>query len=163
MQETQFTSWVRNIPWRRDRLPIPVFMGFPGHSDGKESTCNAGNTCSIPDVGRSAGEGIGYHTSVFLGFPCGSAGKEPTCSAGYLGLIPGLGRSAGKGDNNPLQYSCLENPWTEKPGGILKSEHRIWVKVQTYNWNLHEIHREPEHLTRTVGSLGFMKHLVKQL
>ena len=28
------------------------------------------------------------------------------------GLIPGLGRSPG----NPLQYSCLETPWTEKLG-----------------------------------------------
>ena len=22
------------------------------------------------------------------------------------------------GSGNPLQYSCLENPWTEKPGGV---------------------------------------------
>ena len=26
------------------------------------------------------------------------------------GLIPGLGRSPGGGFDNPLQYSCLENP-----------------------------------------------------
>ena len=25
------------------------------------------------------------------------------------GLIPGWGRSPGKGNDNPLQYSCLEN------------------------------------------------------
>ena len=30
------------IPWRRDRIPTPVFVGFPGGSAGKESTCNAG-------------------------------------------------------------------------------------------------------------------------
>jgi len=29
---------------------------------------------------------------------------------GDLGLIPGLGRSPGGGYDNPLQYSCLENP-----------------------------------------------------
>ena len=23
----------------------------------------------------------------------------------------------GEGSGNPLQYSCLENPWTEEPGG----------------------------------------------
>jgi len=28
---------VRKIPWRTDRLPTPVFMGFPGGSDDKES------------------------------------------------------------------------------------------------------------------------------
>ena len=35
-------------------------MGFPGSSAGKESTCNAGDSGSIPVLGRSAGEGIGY-------------------------------------------------------------------------------------------------------
>ena len=34
--------------------------GFPGRSAGKESTCNAGDPGSIPGLGRSAGEGIGY-------------------------------------------------------------------------------------------------------
>ena len=34
------------------------------------------------------------------------------------GLIPGSGRSSGGGHGNPLQYSCLENPWTEEPGGL---------------------------------------------
>ena len=36
----QFDSWVRKIPWRRDRLPTQVFLGFPGGSDSKESACN---------------------------------------------------------------------------------------------------------------------------
>ena len=61
-----------------DRLPAPVFMGFPGGSDGKESTCKAGN----------------------------------------VGSIHGLGRSPGRGPGNPLQYSCLESPWTEELRGI---------------------------------------------
>ena len=26
MQETRFDSWVRKIPWRRDRQPTPVFL-----------------------------------------------------------------------------------------------------------------------------------------
>ena len=26
----QFYSWVRKVPWRRDRLPTPVFLGFSG-------------------------------------------------------------------------------------------------------------------------------------
>ena len=29
MQETQFNSWFGKIHWRRDRLPTPVFLGFP--------------------------------------------------------------------------------------------------------------------------------------
>ena len=47
-----------------------------------------------------------------------SDGKESAWSAGDLGSIPGLGRSPGEGNGNPLQYSCLENPWTEEPGGL---------------------------------------------
>ena len=34
--------------------------GFPGSSDGKESACNAGDPGSIPELGSSAGEEIGY-------------------------------------------------------------------------------------------------------
>ena len=35
-------------------------MGFPGASDGKESTCNEGDMGSIPGLGRSPGEGNSY-------------------------------------------------------------------------------------------------------
>ena len=35
-------------------------MGFPSSLAGKESTCNAGDFSSIPGLGRSPGEGIGY-------------------------------------------------------------------------------------------------------
>ena len=35
-----------------------------------------------------------------------------------LGLILVLGRSSGRGHGKLLQYSCLENPWTEKPGRL---------------------------------------------
>ena len=35
-------------------------LGFPGGSDGKESTCNVGDLDLIPGSGRSPGEGNGY-------------------------------------------------------------------------------------------------------
>ena len=40
----------------------------------------------------------------------GSHSKASVYNAGDLGSIPGSGRSAGEGNNNPFQYSCLENP-----------------------------------------------------
>ena len=46
----------------------------------------------------------------FLGFPGGSEVKGPACNAGDLGSILEWGKSPGKGHDNPLQYSCLENP-----------------------------------------------------
>ena len=33
--------------------------GFPGGSDGKESTCNVGNLGSVPGLGRPCGGGHG--------------------------------------------------------------------------------------------------------
>ena len=56
----QFDSWVGKIPWRRDRLPTPAFVGLPGGSADKESDCNVGELGSIPGLGRSPGEGKGY-------------------------------------------------------------------------------------------------------
>ena len=60
MQETRFDSWVGKIPWRRDRLPTPLFLGFPCGSAGKESTCNVEDLGLIPGLGRSPGEGKNY-------------------------------------------------------------------------------------------------------
>ena len=54
-----FNSWVTKIPWRRDRLPAPILMGFTGSSDGKESACNVGDLGSIPGLGRSPDGGHG--------------------------------------------------------------------------------------------------------
>ena len=34
-----------------------LILGFPGSSDGKEFACNAGDEGSIPESGRSPGEG----------------------------------------------------------------------------------------------------------
>ena len=39
--------------------------------------------------------------------------QNPPASAGNardMGSIPGSGRSSGEGNDNPLQYCCLENP-----------------------------------------------------
>ena len=41
-------------------LIYKVLLGFPGSSAGKEFACNTGDSGSIPGLGRSPGEGIGY-------------------------------------------------------------------------------------------------------
>ena len=45
-----------------------------------------------------------------LGFPGGSDGKASACNAGDPGLLLVSGRCPGGGNDNPLKYSCLENP-----------------------------------------------------
>ena len=100
--------------------PYGLYRRFPDSSVGKESRCNAGDTGSIPGLGRSTGERIGYHP-VFLGFPGGYASKESTCNAGDLGSIPGLGRSPGEGKGYSFQYSGLENSTNCIVHGVTKS------------------------------------------
>ena len=53
-------------------------------------------------------------TPVFMGFHGDLAGKELVCNVEDLGSIPGLGRSPEGGRGNPLQYSCLENPYGQR-------------------------------------------------
>ena len=59
MQEMLVEFLGRNIPWRRDRLPTPVFIGLPSGSAGKESACNVGDLGSVPGLGRSLEGGLG--------------------------------------------------------------------------------------------------------
>ena len=54
------------IPWRRDRLPTPVFLAFPGGSDSEESSCNLRDMGSIPGLRRSLEEGMGTHSSILV-------------------------------------------------------------------------------------------------
>ena len=60
VRETLVRFLGQEDPWRRDRLPTPVFLGFPGGSAGKESICSAGDLGLIPGLGRSPGRGKDY-------------------------------------------------------------------------------------------------------
>ena len=44
--------------------------------------------------------------------------KNPPANAGDKGSIPKSERSSEGEYSNPLQYSYLENPWIEEPGGL---------------------------------------------
>ena len=68
-----------------------------------------------------------------LGFPDGSVGKESAHNeedTGDIDLIPGSGKAPGVGNENPLQYSYLENPmgreaWWVTVHGVAKSRTRL--------------------------------------
>ena len=44
-----------------------------------------------------------------MAFPSCSNSKESVCNAGDNGSVSREGRSLGEGNDNPFQYSCLEN------------------------------------------------------
>ena len=61
MQETSVRFLGQEDPLEKgDKLPTPVFLDFPCGSAGKESTSNVGDLGSIPELGRSPGEGKSY-------------------------------------------------------------------------------------------------------
>ena len=75
-----------------------------------------------------------------MGFPDGSDGKESTCDVGDLGSIPGSARSPGVGNENSLQYSCLENSmdrrtWWATVHGVAKS----WTGLSTCMYVIYKL------------------------
>ena len=67
-----------------------------------------------------------------LNFPGGSDGNKSVCkNAGDPGSIPGLGRSPGRENDNPLQYSCLENSMDR--GAWRDTVHRV-SELDTTEW-----------------------------
>ena len=52
-------------------------MGFPDNSVGKESACSARDPGSIPGLGRSTGEGIGYPLQYSWASPVAQLVKNP--------------------------------------------------------------------------------------
>ena len=96
------------------------------------------NPCGIKSIvcpwNSHNNEGFKWHTE---GFPGGSVGKESARNVGDLGLIPGLGRSPGERNDNPLQYSCLENSmdgeaWWATVHGVAKS----WTWLSNFTHSL---------------------------
>ena len=82
----RFDPWVGKIPWRRDWLPTPVLLGFPGGSNGKESACNAEDLGLIPGLGRYSGEGNSFP----LHYCCL---ENPTDRGAWWAIIHGVGGS----------------------------------------------------------------------
>ena len=60
MRETLARFLGRKDLLESDRVPTPVFLGFPGGSAGKELACNVRDLGSIPELGRSPGERNSY-------------------------------------------------------------------------------------------------------
>ena len=111
-------------------MSFPTCRGFPDGSDGKESTCNAGDTSLIPGLGISAGKGIGYPLQYTWASFLAQLVMNPPAVAGYLGSISSLGWSPGEGKGYPFQYSGLENSVKCVVRGITKS----WTQLSNFHF-----------------------------
>ena len=95
-------------------------MGFPHSSVGKEFTCNAGDPGSIPRLGRSAGEGIGYPLQYSWASLVAQLVKNPPAMLGDPGSIPGLGKIPWRRERLPTlvfwpgEFQGLYSSWGHK-------------------------------------------------
>jgi len=87
-------------------------VGFPGSSAAKEPTSKAGDPSSIPGLGRSAGERIGYPLQYSWASLVALLVKNPPAMQGDPGSIPGLGKSPGEGKAIHSSILALRKPWT---------------------------------------------------
>ena len=112
----RFDSWVGKICWRIERLPTPVFLGFPCGSAGKESACNAGDSGSIPGLGRSAGERIGYPLQYSWASLVAQLVKNPPAMR-ETGFDPWVGKIPWRRERLPTpvfwpeEFHGLYSPW----------------------------------------------------
>ena len=123
-------------PWPRDRMP--TWRG--GHGNPLQYSCLA----NLMDRGawRATVDWVTNTLTPFLVTVGASQAvlvvKNPPAKAGDprdSGLIPGLGRSPGEGNDNPFQYSCLENhidrgAWWATVHGVAKSW--TWLSDRVY-------------------------------
>ena len=100
-------------------------MGFPNSPVGRESVCNTGDPSSIPGLGRSTGERIGYPLQYSWASLVAQLVKNLPADAGDLGSIPGLERSPGERKGYPLQYCSLENSMDYIIHGVTKSQTQL--------------------------------------
>ena len=118
---------------------------FPDSSVGKESTCKPEDPSSIPGLGRSSGEGIGYLLLYSLASLVAQLVKNPpamqeTWVRSRVGKIPGEGKGC------PLQYSGLENSMDYSPWGHNESDMTVFhfhfktrKRVMKYTWSLNSL------------------------
>ena len=92
-------------------------MSFSESSVGKESTCKAGEISSIPEPGRSTGEGIGYPLQYSWASLLAQLVKNPSAmQETWVGSLVGE-HPREKGTATHSNILAWRIPWTVYPWG----------------------------------------------
>ena len=118
------------------------WVGFPDSSVGKESACNAGNPSSIPGLGRSAGERIGYplqYSWASLVAQCRRHGFSP-----WVGKIPWRRERLPTALSWSGEFHTLYSPWGPKEANRIErlGHHlnqmvkvlELLLQLQSFQW-----------------------------
>ena len=89
-----------------------MLSGFPDSSVGKEFVCNAGDPSSIPGLGRSSGEGIGYPLQYFWASLVAQLVKNLSAMQETWVSSLGLENPSEKGKATHSSILAWRIPWT---------------------------------------------------
>ena len=129
-------------PWGRkewDRLPTPVFLGFPGSSVSKESACNSGDVGSVPEFGRSPAGGHGNSLQY-------SRLENPHGQRSQAGCHPWGSKELDTTERLSTAQHSTGARWGFPDGSVVKSLPAMQVMQETW-----------------VGSLGQEDHLEEEM
>ena len=94
------------------------YLGIPWWHDGKESTCNAGDSGSIPGSGRSLGVGIGYPLQYSWASLVAQTVKNPPAMRETWVQSLSWEDALEEGMATYCSILAWRIPWTEEPGGL---------------------------------------------
>ena len=133
----RFGPWVGKILWRRKWQPTEVLS--PGKSHGQRSLVG------YSPWGRKESdttEQLHFHFHLFSrSFSGSSAVKNlPAMQETWVRFLPWSAIFPEEGNGNPLLYSCMGTPWTEKSGRLQPMElqrigHDVVTKQQQSIFN----------------------------
>ena len=140
-QEEKWVTEDKMVRWHH-RLDRHEFEQTLGDSEGQGSLvsyCSWGHKES--DTTEQLNNEMTTTTFLRSGFPGSSVVKDLPVNAGDVGSIPGSGRSPREGNDNPLQYSCLENPmdrgvWRTTVHEVEKSQAQFSNSTATTTFSL---------------------------
>ena len=101
MQENPVQFLGQEFPWRRDKLPTPIFLGFPGGSAGKEP----------PATWETWVQSLSWEDPLENSYPLQYSGLENSMDC----IVPGVAKSQTQLSNLQLHLHLpiiLTGPWS---------------------------------------------------
>ena len=137
------------------------YSGFPGSSAEKESPCNAGDTCSIPGLGKSTGEGIGYPLQYSWASLVAQMVKNlPSMQETWVQSLGWEDPLEEAWQPNPV-FLPRESPWREEHGELqsMESQRIIFINIYAISLALERFESDQcDHIILQFNKLSMISH-----
>ena len=158
-----FDPWVGKIPWRRERLPTPVF--WPGEFHGQYSPRGHKESDTTEQLSLHVGWNAYYWLLGLTNSPCHYGASQLVLMVKNMQKTQKI-QVQSLGQENPLEWEMAtcsnmlawKTPWTEDPGGLQSTQPQRVRCVSTAK-HAHTPHTplyliSSDHLNTTAGPPG---------